>query len=295
MKLWKQVTNGRFKRPARFAGFVLAGGIGLLLLPGPRAEAQFDMAAIIAGLQAINSTIESEVVPPLQAVQKAQASVASYEQNYLYPLQAINSARQLAGATLGLANNIAGIVSLPNQLVNSYSSVNQGFERLILSGNASNMSSIASSFHTSFGTMPTATQMLPAGATASQVSALSQAATAVDMGDAMAQDSIQKAVQLDSLSQTELEVSQQLLSQLQNSAPGDASIIEAEAAAWNLQGHGYTQMALAQELRAQSALLAYQGVTLKQGSATNGAATGGLFSVSMGSSSAPANASGNLP
>jgi hypothetical protein len=75
------------------------------------------------------------------------------------------------------------------------------------------------------------------------------------MGDAVAMASMKKAIALDALADSEMTVSQQLMNELQTTAPGNVPMISAQAEAWILQAHAYTQSGTAQLLRAQSAEL----------------------------------------
>ena len=96
-------------------------------------------------------------------------------------------------------------------------------------------------YQQTYGTLPTS-QTVP-----------SSVILAVDMGDAVAMASIKKAITLDALADSEMTVSQQLMNELQTTAPGNVPMISAQAEAWILQAHAYTQSGTAQLLRAQSA------------------------------------------
>ena len=101
----------------------------------------------------------------------------------------------------------------------------------------------------------------------------------MDIDDAAAQESQKKAVELDSLAEQEFSVSQQLLTQLSSSNPGNAPIISAQAAAWILQAHGYTQSGMAQLLRAQSALLSDANAKTKMQTTNAANAAAGLIAI----------------
>jgi hypothetical protein len=74
-------------------------------------------------------------------------------------------------------------------------------------------------------------------------------------------------------------VSQQMMNQLETAAPGNVPIISAQAEAWILQAHAYTQSGTAQLLRAQSAELGYTGATMKLHSTLTGNAAAGMFAL----------------
>ena len=62
------------------------------------AHSQFgiDIAAILAGLKEINSTLNSAVASPLKAINQVEQQEQQFQQQVLYPISAINSARQMA-------------------------------------------------------------------------------------------------------------------------------------------------------------------------------------------------------
>ena len=62
----------------------------------------FDIAAILAGLQEINSTLNSAVAAPLKVINQVEQQEQQFQQQVLYPLTAINSARQMANSFIEL-------------------------------------------------------------------------------------------------------------------------------------------------------------------------------------------------
>jgi hypothetical protein len=89
----------------------------------------------------------------------------------------------------------------------------------------------------------------------------------IDMGDAQAQDAIKKAIELDAFGEREMEVAQKLNDQIAASAPGSASILDAEASAWVIQANAYTQMGMAELLRVNSATVSNRSGELKDSTA----------------------------
>jgi hypothetical protein len=84
------------------------------------------------------------------------------------------------------------------------------------------------------------------------------------MSDAQAQAALKKAIALDAIANSEGQLAQQLMQGLTTSSPGSASLIAAQAAAWNLQAEAYTQGGFAQLLRLESADTAYTGQQTKK-------------------------------
>ncbi len=236
---------------AKKAGWMAAGGCLLALAVSTPAHGQLGLgtAALLAALETLNTTMQTVMQVPMQFMQQINQQMSDFTQNSVYPLAGIQSAQSLA-ATFATAS------MQQQQLLNtSYFSsqlpINQQLESAILSRDPNAIGNISSLFTQSYGTLPTTT------------TAATSTITAVDMGDATAQDSLKKAVELDALADKELQVSQQFLTQLQGTAPGNAPVISAQAAAWILQGHGYTQSGLAQLLRDQAAELGYTGANIK--------------------------------
>jgi hypothetical protein len=273
MRKEKQARSSSFQTALRKALW-LAGGcafVGVSFAPRSYAQLGIDTAAILAGLSQINSTMQSVMQAPMQALQSAQNDMQQYEQQVMYPLSGIQQAQALAQQTLTISRQMQSLMNIP--VSSATLPVNIQFESSMLSGDPNQLVNIQGLFQSAYGSLPTTAQ------------ANQDTIGTVDAGDAIAQECIKKAIQLDALSEQEMAVSQQLLTQLQTSAPGNAPIVSAQAAAWILQGHGYTQSALAQILRANAAQAGYQGFELKQGGADNQKSISAASSLTQAASS----------
>ncbi len=217
MKMWQSFLRRPMVRR------IALGGAGILIVSTVAvrpAHSQFgiDIAAILAGLKEINSTLSSAVASPLKAINHVEQQEQQLQQNVLYPISAINSAKQMAtGFTasftsfrqLGALNISSATLPNPQQL-----------ERQMLSGNPNDIASINGAYQNVFAPLPAQTAMPQS------------VAYQVDMGDAQAQDAIKKAIELDAFAEREMEVAQKLNDQIAASAPGTAPILDAEASAW---------------------------------------------------------------
>jgi hypothetical protein len=246
----------RFRRLRKIAVFrraawLVAGSLLMSLLSTP-AYSQFDIAAVIAGLAAINSTLQSGVGSPLQSLQAMQQQEQQFQQQVIYPLSAIQQAQQLATGSLGQAQQNQSILQAPRFSATMPNP--QQLEQALLSADPNQVGQVSHFYTQVYGPLPTT-------AAASQ-----QTINMIDMNDAAAQDALKKAIQLDALAAREMEVSQSLLLQLQTAPPGSASILTAQASAWVLQGSAYSQSAMAELLRTRSASLAGTGTAYKVGS-----------------------------
>ena len=88
----------------------------------------------------------------------------------------------------------------------------------------------------------------------------------IDMTDAVAQDAMERAIAIDAIADQELSAADQINTNVQSAAPGTAPIIEAQADAWLIRAHAYTQAALADLMRVRAIDLANNGANLKLGS-----------------------------
>ncbi len=89
----------------------------------------------------------------------------------------------------------------------------------------------------------------------------------IDMTDAVAQDAMERAIAIDAIADQELAAADQINTNVQSATPGSAPIIEAQADAWLVRAHAYTQSALADLMRVRAIDLANNGAHLKLGSA----------------------------
>lgn len=231
--------------------WLAAGGLLVCVLTVTPAHSQLglDIAAIVAGLAEVNSTLQSALGGPLQALQSMQQQEQQFQQQVLYPMQAIQQAQQLAGSSLGTAQQLQTILTSPRSSAQMASG--QQLEQAMLSANPNQVGQISGMYTQVYGALPS-TSALP-----------QQTINMIDMNDAQAQDALKKAIQLDALAQREMEVSQSLLSQIQSAPPGTVPLLTAQAAAWVLQGNAYSQSGMAELLRTRSASLAGTGARYK--------------------------------
>jgi hypothetical protein len=221
----------------------------LIAVQPARSQFGLDIAAILAGLKEINSTLNGAVGSPLKVINQIEQQEQQYQQQVLYPLNAINSAKQMA---TGFTNSFTSFRQLGTMNISSASLPNtQQLEQQMLSGNPNNITAIGTSYQNVFAPLP-ATTAVP-----------QNIEYQIDIGDAQAQDALKKAIELDAFAARELEVAQKLNDQIAASAAGSAPILDAEASAWVLQGNAYTQMGMAELIRLNSAALSNRSGELK--------------------------------
>jgi len=236
---------------AQRIAFAAAGLVILSTIAAEPAHSQFgiDIAAILAGLKEVNSTLTSAVASPLKMINQIEQQEQQFQRDVLYPVATINSARQMATSfsssflsfrQLASVNIASAQLPYPKQL-----------EQQMLSANPNNIGTIGSAYQNVFSPLP------------AQTTVPQNIAYQIDMGDAQAQDALKKAIELDAFSQREMEVAQKLNQQIAASAPGTAPMLDAEASAWVVQANAYTQMGMAELLRVNSANLSNRGGALK--------------------------------
>jgi hypothetical protein len=231
---------------------ITAAGIAILLAVAVEpAHSQFgiDIAAILAGLKEVDSTLNSAVASPLRMIDQVEQQERQFQQQVLYPVAAINSARQMA---LGFSNSFLSFRQLGSvNIASAQLPYPQQLERQMLSGDPNDVGTIGSAYQNVFSPLP------------AQTTVPQNIAYQIDMADAQAQDAIKKAIELDAFAAREMEVAQQLNQQIAASAPGSAPILEAEASAWVVQANAYTQMGMAELLRLNSAGISNRSGELK--------------------------------
>lgn len=231
--------------------------LALVLIPD-RAHGQFgiDTAAILAGLAKIQSLMQQYMAAPLKDINQAEQTTAKYEQEVMYPIAAINQAK----------SSVTQFESQFRQMSNMFRTVNvssatlpqsQNLESLLLSRNAANVGSISNQFQTVYGVVM------------GQNTAPSSLRNMTDMTDAEAQDALKRAVEIDALSDQELNAADQMGQQITTAAPGSAPILEAEADVWVVRANAYTQAALAELMRTRGIDIANQSKISKLATTDN--------------------------
>src|SRR6266404_3342325 len=243
-RLWKFLRNA----------LVAVCGLAILvaLLPS-KARSQLGLdpccAIMSAGLNTISSLLKSVVAKPLASIQQNEQESANFEQQVVFPMAAINQARNMAVQFQGQFVQMRQLFQLP--ISSATLRTPQLLEQSLLSGNPGAMPQITSNYSALYGTvMPPANAPQPVR-------------NMVDMTDAEAQAAMKKAVEIDALANLELQAAEQINQQLQSAAPGSSTILEAETAAWLVRANAYTQSAMAEVIRVRSIELANHGAQLK--------------------------------
>lgn len=215
------------------------------------------LSAVSGVLATVNSTLQNVIGPLLSSISGAMAAIQSitqgildFQQNTVYPLASINSARALVGQVQGIYNAIRGIW---NTAVRSATLANpQGLENVILSKDASQIANVAARFSAVYSPLPAANDVHPS------------TRDVIDSSDAASQAAMKRSMAIDDIADRELAAADQMMTALASTAPGTAEMIGAQAGAWVVRSQAYTQQALAEMMRLRAIELASQGAQMKE-------------------------------
>ena len=243
-RLWKFLRNAI----AAVCGFAIV----IALLPA-KARSQLGLdpccAIMQVGLNTISGLLRNAVATPLGSIQQSQLQSANFEQQVVFPVAAISQARNMALQFEGTFVQMRQLFQVP--VASATLPVPQMLEQTLLSRNPGMVPQITSNYSALYGTV-----MPPANAPVA-------VRNLVDMTDAEAQAAMKKAVEIDALADLELQAAEQMNQQLQSAAPGTATILESETAAWLVRANAYTQSAMAELVRVRSIELANQSDQFK--------------------------------
>jgi hypothetical protein len=207
---------------------------------------------LAVGLGTINSTLGSVVGSGLQAINGVIADINGFEQTIVWPRQAIASALRLGVQIQGLYTQVRVIFRIPIATATLRSP--QQLEGILMSRSAAQIPNTANGYQNVYGSVP-----LPQNAPP-------PVRDMIDMTDATAKDAMQRAIAIDAIADQELAAADQINGNVQTGTPGTAPIIEAQADAWLIRAHAYTQSALADLMRVRAIDLANTGAGMKLGS-----------------------------
>lgn len=211
-------------------------------------------ALLSAGLASIADALQSVIGGGLNSILTTDQSMQQFEQNVIWPQNLIDQARALVG---GLQSFFNQIQFLTHMRVNSATlPTSQQLESNLLSRNFNQIGQTSGNYTSLYGQVPLATDASP------------PMRDLVDMTDAAAQDAMKRAIEIDALSDLELQAAGQINQSIQNAAPGSAPIIEAQADVWLVRANAYTQAATADLMRLRAIDLANSSADIKMG-ATN--------------------------
>lgn len=252
----------------REKAIVLAMALLVISLLSPHAgQAQFVnpcCATAAIGLTSINSSLVNNIGGGLSKIFSVEKSIQQFEQSHVYPLTAMTNARNLVGTLSGMYAQIRNIYRTFPHFSSATLGNTRTLESILLSGSAGQIGNTNAAYLGVYGAIPAANNAPPS------------ARNVIDMGDAVAQDAMQRAIAIDNIADQELHAADQINTSIQNAAPGSAPIIEAQADAWLVRANAYTQSAVSDLMRERAAALANHGALLKDGANYTSTTTQGI-------------------
>src|SRR5580700_12167915 len=236
-------------RPTFLKVAVVVLAVAAILPPHANGQFGIDTAAIMAALSKMQSLMTTYIAAPLKTINQYEQSVAKYEQEVMYPLAAINQAKSSVMQFENQFNQVSGMFRV--NVSSATLPQSQDLESLLLSRNAQNVPIVSGQFQNVYGVVM------------AQNAASPQMRTMTDMTDAQAQDAMKRAIEIDALTDAELNEANQMGQQISQAAPGSAPILEAEADVWVVRANAYTQAALAELMRTRGIDLANQSKSAK--------------------------------
>src|SRR6266566_654220 len=227
-----------------------------LIAPHPVKSQLLDpcCAILAAGLSTIASTLSSVIGGGLNNILSTDQAIQNFERNVVWPANQISQAQVLVGNVSGISGQIQGVTGIP---VNSATlPLTQQLEQNLLSADSGQIPQTTANYTAVYSAVPSPTAASP------------QVRNMVDMSDAVAQDAMKRAIEIDNLANLELQAADQINQSVQTAAPGSAPILEAQADAWLVRANAYTQAATADLMRVRAIDLSNAGADLKLG-ATN--------------------------
>lgn len=221
-----------------------------------RARAQFldpCCALLAAGLASIQSALTNVIGGRLNQILAVDNSIHQYQQSVVWPAQLIAQAQNLVAVLQGDFRQIQNLSRIP--VGSATLAASQQLEQVLLSHNPNAIVQTSTAYTALYGPVPGPTSASP------------QVLNMVDMTDAAAQAAMKRAIEIDALADLEVQAANQLNQSIQNAAPGSAPIIEAQADAWLMRAHAYTQSATADLMRLRAIELANAGADIKLGAA----------------------------
>jgi len=233
----------------RVVALVVAGTMAAVLISAPPAQAQ---ASLIAAIQAVLNTINGVIQTALNSINSVRTAIGNLYQTVTWPMQLINQAKaqvtQMIGQYRNLMRNILNIdlrsATLPNPAA---------LEKVIRDHQINNFGNVATTYGSTYGAIPTATNASPADR------------MMADMDDAVALDNLKTLKASDQAADLTLQAADLLENGASQAAPGSAPFLTASAVVATIESQAVTQKMLAAELRQEAAGAAHENALRKRG------------------------------
>jgi hypothetical protein len=206
---------------------------------------------IISLLRAITSTLQQSIGVTLNNINTIETSVRDFRQQVVWPLNLVN---QVKAAGLSIRSHyqtfFAQAARIP--IASATLAAPSGFEGIVRSANAGNLTQLQLAFSKVYGLVPPATDVPPLDR------------NIIDMDDTSAADSLKATVISDQSSAQSLAHSDLLETKALAAAPGSAPLLTAQALAAQLATQANLAKLLAADLRLEATRLAHDNAVRKK-------------------------------
>ncbi len=237
----------------RVVALVVAGTMVAVLISPPPAQAQ---ASLLAAIQSVLNAINGKIQTALNSINSVRSAISSSYQKLVWPMQLVNQARSLVTQMIGqyrsLMSNILNMDLRSATLANP-----AALETVIRDHQTSNFGSLVTSYGSTYGVIPVATNASPADR------------AMIDMDDAVALDNLKTLKASDQAADLALQAADLLENEASQAAPGSAPFVTASAVVASIQSQAVTQKMLAAELRQEAASAAHENALRKRGTTSS--------------------------
>jgi hypothetical protein len=224
-----------------------------VLISPPPAQAQ---ASLLAAIQSVLNAINGKIQTALNSINSVGSAISGSYQKLVWPMQLINQARSLVTQMIGqyrsLMSNILNMDLRSATLANP-----AALETVIRDHQTSNFGSLVTSYGSTYGAIPAATNASPADR------------AMIDMDDAVALDNLKTLKASDQAADLALQAADLLENAASQAAPGSAPFVTASAVVASIQSQAVTQKMLAAELRQEAASAAHENALRKRGTTSS--------------------------
>ncbi|MBV9623049.1 MAG: hypothetical protein JOZ14_03620 [Acidobacteria bacterium] len=235
----------------RLIAVILSGAMVLMLVGAPRPAQSQVPTGILSAIQSVLAVINGLIKTAVTAIYAARNVLSDLQQIVAFPQAVINQARaQVRYMVSRYRTVMATIIHL--DLKSATLPAAQALEAVIRDHQVNNFPVLTSTFGSTFGLVPVATEASPADRAMS------------DMDDALALDSLKLLKAGDQAADIEIQSADSIENTAGQAAPGSAPLLTAASIVSAINSQALTQKMLAAELRQEAARLAHRNTLCKE-------------------------------
>src|SRR5258708_25385255 len=212
----------------RIVALVVEGTMVAVLISAPPAQAQ---ASLLAAIQAVLNTINGVIQTALNSINSVRNAISNLYQNLTWPVQLINQAKAQATQIIGqYRNRMRNILNIDLRSATLANPV--ALETVIRDHQTSNFSNLVTTYGSTYGAIPTATNASPADR------------AMIDIDDAVALDNLKTLNASDQAADLTLQAADLLENGASQAAPGSAPFLTASAVVASIESQALTHKLL---------------------------------------------------